>query len=502
MNELRFDWYSTVTDGVLYDKALEYADQHLSTLPSKRGVNPEKRQQLIHSFFIQLFSALYSAHYQMPKGDGWVKVPLGNDAYTTSRAEHPNKILGSAGYAQGSVQFLEENNLVEVDRGNENKGYSKVRPVNQLSQLMDSIGFRWMPREVLPADQSIILRDRKETESKFKKIKYTKFTVPLPDTEEIKAEQRIIHTVNGCLQRHCFSLNISDQQLTQLAEEISDKALAKAKDNKQWDTEEDQIGFLDFSRTQIKRIYARGDTKLGGRFYHGWWQHVPSHVRQHIEIDGYKTVEIDFSGMSLRLLYAKEKLSLPLDADVYDLGFSDWQGSDDPRRKIIKKFVNAAFNDENEDYKVDADDLKFLGLKDQEDLRKMFYRKHQAVNIDKHIKQGWGLQSQYLDSEIALRVLYAFALDDVPVLPVHDSFIIRLGYKNDLQQEMLKAFDEVVSGLTKTDITFSKPSDGFGDKDFVSEPRIVTLADAFDEFTSEASLMDNFRGSWKQQNPN
>lgn len=211
MNELRFDWYSTVTDGVLYDKALEYADQHLSTLPSKRGVNPEKRQQLIHSFFIQLFSALYSAHYQMPKGDGWVKVPLGNDAYTTSRAEHPNKILGSAGYAQGSVQFLEENNLVEVDRGNENKGYSKVRPVNQLSQLMDSIGFRWMPREVLPADQSIILRDRKETESKFKKIKYTKFTVPLPDTEEIKAEQRIIHTVNGCLQRHCFSLNISDQ---------------------------------------------------------------------------------------------------------------------------------------------------------------------------------------------------------------------------------------------------------------------------------------------------
>lgn len=99
-------------------------------------------------------------------------------------------------------------------------------------------------------------------------------------------------------------------------------------------------------------------------------------------------------------------------------------------------------------------------------------------------------------------MLYAFALDDVPVLPVHDSFIIRLGYKNDLQQEMLKAFDEVVSGLTKTDITFSKPSDGFGDKDFVSEPRIVTLADAFDEFTSEASLMDNFRGSWKQQNPN
>ncbi|MEK9700275.1 MAG: hypothetical protein VW270_31120, partial [Candidatus Poseidoniales archaeon] len=193
MNELRFDWFSTVTDGVLYDKALVYADQHLSTLPSKRGVKPEKRQQLIHNFFIQLFSALYSAHYQMPKGDGWVKVPLGNDAYTTSRAEHPNKILGSAGYARGSVQFLEDNNLVEVDRGNENKGYSKVKPINQLSQLMDSIGFRWMPREVLPADQSIILRDRKETESKFKKIKYTKFTVPLPDTEEIKAEQQIIH---------------------------------------------------------------------------------------------------------------------------------------------------------------------------------------------------------------------------------------------------------------------------------------------------------------------
>jgi len=398
MNELRFDWYSSVTDGVLYDKALEYADQHLSTLPSKRGVNPEKRQQLIHSFFIQLFSALYSAHYQMPKGDGWVKVPLGNDAYTTSQAEHPNKILGSAGYAQGSVQFLEDNNLVEVDRGNENKGYSKVRPVNQLSQLMDSIGFRWMPREVLPADQSIIVRDRKEIESKSKKIKYTKFTVPLPDTEEIRAEQQIIYTVNRCLQRHCFSLNISDQQLTQLAEEISEKALAKAKDNKQWDTEEDQIGFLDFSRTQIKRIYARGDTKLGGRLFHGWWQHVPKHVRQHIEIDGYKTVEIDFSGMSLRLLYALEGKHLSLATDVYDLGFNDWKGSNDPRRDIIKKFVNAAFNDENEVYKVKSKDLKTLGLKDQEDLRTMFYNKHQAVNLDDKIKEGWGLQEGVTNS--------------------------------------------------------------------------------------------------------
>jgi len=76
MNALRFDWYSSVTSGALYDKALEYADQLLETLPSKRGVKPEKRQQLIDHFFVQLFSALYSAHYQLPKGDGWVKVPL------------------------------------------------------------------------------------------------------------------------------------------------------------------------------------------------------------------------------------------------------------------------------------------------------------------------------------------------------------------------------------------------------------------------------------------
>ena len=284
MNALRFDWYSSVTSGALYDKALECADQLLETLPSKRGVKPEKRQQLIHQLFVQLFSAFYFAHYQLPKGDGWVKVPLGNDGYTSSLQKHPNRVLGSAGYAQGAVQFLEENNLVEVDRGNESKGYSKVRPINQLSQLLDSIGFRWMPREVLPADQSIILRDRKEKESKSKKIEYQKFAVPLPETEEIKAQQQVIHTVNRCLQRHCFSLNISDQQLTQLAEEISAKALAKAKDNKRWDTEEDHVGFLDFSRTQIKRIYSRSSTELGGRFYHGWWQHVPSHARQHIEV--------------------------------------------------------------------------------------------------------------------------------------------------------------------------------------------------------------------------
>ena len=498
MNALRFDWYSSVTSGALYDKALEYADQLLETLPSKRGVKPEKRQQLIHQLFVQLFSAFYFAHYQLPKGDGSVKVPLGNDGYTSSLQKYPNRVLGSAGYVQGSVQFLEDNKLVEVDKGSEAKGYSTIRPINTLSLFIDSLGLRWMPRDPLPAEQTIIVRDREQIASTNKKIRYRKFAIQVPETEDIKTQQQMIYEVNCCLQQHCFSLNISDQQLMQLAEEISEKALAKAKDNKQWDTEEDHVGFLDFSRTQIKRIYSRGSTELGGRFYHGWWQHVPSHVRQHIEIDGLKTVEIDFSGMSLRLLYAKEKLSLPLDTDVYDLGFSDWQGSNDPRRKIIKKFVNAAFNDEHEVYRVPPKDLKILGLKSQEDLRMMFYKKHEAVNIGEQIKSGWGLKSQYLDSKIALKVMHTFALEDIPVLPVHDSFVIRLGFQHDLQEMMLQAFEEEVSGLTKTDTTFSKPSEGFGDDDFVLESRIIDASEVYDAVMQPMSLMDNYLGYWKQ----
>ena len=198
-----------------------------------------------------------------------------------------------------------------------------------------------MPVKPITREQLIIVRD-KDPRTK------DSFRVPLISNDKIEQELDQLEIINACLRRHCFSLNLSNDNLRQLV--TTDHA----------DVLDDQSPDINFYQTQIVRIYARGQTNKGGRFYRGWWQHVPSDTRRHILIDGNKTIEIDYSGMSMRLLYASEGVVLVLDTDVYNLGYDDWMGDKDPRRPIIKTYVNAVFNDENETYRVSPKDLQLL----------------------------------------------------------------------------------------------------------------------------------------------
>ena len=54
---------------------------------------------------------------------------------------------------------------------------------------------------------------------------------------------------------------------------------------------------LDFSRKRLRRVFLDGSRKLdvGGRFYGAWYQGVPKIYRKDILIDGFFTMEPDFS---------------------------------------------------------------------------------------------------------------------------------------------------------------------------------------------------------------
>ena len=54
---------------------------------------------------------------------------------------------------------------------------------------------------------------------------------------------------------------------------------------------------------------------------------------------------------------------------------------------------------------------------------------------------GQGLRLQYIDSQLAERVMLHFANKGVPVLPVHDSFIIAAQH----QQELVTVMKRVLS---------------------------------------------------------
>ena len=53
----------------------------------------------------------------------------------------------------------------------------------------------------------------------------------------------------------------------------------------------------------VRRVFYRADWNLGGRFHGGWWQSIKEDWRKQIYINNEATIEQDYSGLHVNLLY-------------------------------------------------------------------------------------------------------------------------------------------------------------------------------------------------------
>lgn len=187
---------------------------------------------------------------------------------------------------------------------------------------------------------------------------------------------------------HCYHMDLSDKNIKEL----------KTKSNEE---RKESSGVILLSGIQLSRIFSRGSVELGGRFYRGWWQSIPSKHRPHIRIDGYKTDEIDFSGIGIRILYSEVGAKYK-GADPYDIGLDNWKGSKDNRRKAVKKAMNALINDIDGKYSFGKEEIQLLKMN-----TKQFKEKVQNTHkpIAEFFQTEKGLKSQYIDSQIAEHVM-------------------------------------------------------------------------------------------------
>lgn len=96
----------------------------------------------------------------------------------------------------------------------------------------------------------------------------------------------------------------------------------------------------------VRRIFYRGDWRLGGRFHGGWWQQIPSALRKFIRTDDEITQELDYSGFHVSLAYALEGQQPP--EDPYRLATTLDDIDADTQRTIVKSLVLMAINAKNE----------------------------------------------------------------------------------------------------------------------------------------------------------
>lgn len=337
--------------------------------------------------------------------EGWVSVSRNKNFYTIPKRYNPLDI----GYRSlvRTLDALVENKLIEQKIGfrdeRVNRSFrTRIRPDARLSDLFVRLGSKKVNVSVARNYETILLRDSE------------KRLVDYEDTNETKEMRGRLTEYNEFLLSKKFGLIRNPLKLNE-------------------------------RRRPLVRIFNNGRFDQGGRFYGGWWQNIPSEWRGLIVMEPFNTptLEFDYSGLHVKLLYALEGIGF--EGDPYLTGSQQ-------SRSVQKLILLVALNADNKDNAIRAIQhrIKEEGLEwdkeqegDVEDLIKMFRTFHGDLDKAGYFFSGYGIKLQYLDSQIAERVMMGAMKHDILVLPVHDSFVFAEPDKDKVVKLMNEAYERI-----------------------------------------------------------
>lgn len=210
---------------------------------------------------------------------------------------------------------------------------------------------------------------------------------------------------------------------------------------------------LDKVETDLHAVFNNGNFNQGGRLYTGQrgYQFLSKKERSSLYINKRATVELDFSGLHPRLLYAKEDIQYNEDpyAEISDKK---------ELRPLLKNLLLILLNAENENQAISSGNLEFCYKEYQQfyellkkegltiaELTRMYKKTHSK--IAKHFCKKTCFEMMNLDSKIALSVIEHFVKLDVPILAIHDSFIVEKCHEEKLRETMQNAYKKHSGGF-------------------------------------------------------
>ena len=222
---------------------------------------------------------------------------------------------------------------------------------------------------------------------------------------------------------------------------------------------------LDGDGQSLSNIYTRifnESFEYGGRFYRADILSLHNHIsnqRLDVSIDGYPVVEVDYQNLHFRIAAILEGVDMQyVPFDVYTAVLDDPSNKVD--RRIVKVAVNIMFNCTSKESAkraiqgeinalTDEDKIKYsigsarsvISLIEQEywEFEELFYR-----------EDSYGRILQNKDSNLASSILEEFTKKEIPILCVHDSFIVAKQHLGLLCETMSCKFKE--SFNTKADV--------------------------------------------------
>jgi hypothetical protein len=191
------------------------------------------------------------------------------------------------------------------------------------------------------------------------------------------------------------------------------------------------------------------DFDHGGRYYNGIESQMPKAIRKKLHINGSTTVELDYGSMHIRMLYHLENKRIK--GNVYD----DLASGDPMLRQLYKLIALVSINSGSLGEALAA--IRSELVSDKRELLeitpditgpglKVFYdrwlKAHSA--IAKYFNSDIGVKLQYYDAVIASGIIKHFTDKSVPVLVVHDSFMIEDKYEAELKSIMIREYMKVM----------------------------------------------------------
>ena len=183
---------------------------------------------------------------------------------------------------------------------------------------------------------------------------------------------------------------------------------------------------------------------MHGRFYGGWWQQIGSELRSHIFINGNPTVEVDFKSMHVALLNAQTGASV-----VYDPYAVSGEVFPDIDRALVrswsKRLVLSAINAKDRKaaygaFRKNSETGSFeKGLKDRELAQLLDVFIANNPHLKDFIGSDQGIKLMNKDSQIASQIIDTLTNKNIPVLTIHDSFIVQRHHFAELRIAMAMA---------------------------------------------------------------
>ncbi|MBY6059761.1 hypothetical protein, partial [Leisingera daeponensis] len=205
----------------------------------------------------------------------------------------------------------------------------------------------------------------------------------------------------------------------------------------------------DHHHKRTRRIFSRESWKLNGRFHGGWWQLINSEWRSKIFINDTPVVEVDFRSHHVAMLSIEAGVELTY--DPYDIPEGLLPGVPAAlQRKLIKRLVLTAIN-------AGSKDAAFRGLRDGfptghvgktltneqlETLLAAFLER--TPHLHDFLFMDHGIRLMHLDGRISEWVHRHFSEQGVPVLSVHDSYLIDYTRVGELKRVMEEASQNVI----------------------------------------------------------